>query len=494
MKNKSLLFAASFIFTCFGLSAQDFYFSQYEHVPLNINPALISSEKEIKLSLHYHQNELWKDLDMKNLQMSAIYPLNLVKNSRMPQALGLSMIYNNTGKDGLVSCSGGNLAFSQGITINRWSQLSAGLQASYYFYNNSNPGNYTTGNQWVYGSGFDPGRGIEENINYENINLYTINAGVNWHLTDGSNSKGNFGCSLYQINKPTFSLLDESNSLETKFIIHGNYRIFKLKSLSISPRALWVNQNNNLISFGSLFNYSFKSDNPFLLIRDCNLQLGLDYRNNHSFITSLSIEQSRYLVGISYSFGLNKSMVYSNLGTNIEICLAFKFRKANKQSIKQSEYRIGETRLVFDKGSYKDKAIQYYNENDTISGDNPNNIIVTGEKYKVQLRQDFKFKFNDATLTPESQLYLDDLAKMLKQNQGLKVEVVGHTDDIGTEEANRIISEKRAQIVINYLESKGIKSDRLKLTAKGKSEPVAPNSTEENKAKNRRVEFIIYSE
>jgi outer membrane protein OmpA-like peptidoglycan-associated protein len=80
---------------------------------------------------------------------------------------------------------------------------------------------------------------------------------------------------------------------------------------------------------------------------------------------------------------------------------------------------------------------------------------------------------------------------MLKENPRLKVEIVGHTDDVGTDEANLLISGRRAKVVVDYLISKGINPARLKLTAKGKTEPVFPNDTEENRAKNRRVEFKI---
>jgi type IX secretion system PorP/SprF family membrane protein len=479
------------------IHAQDFYYSQYEHTPLNINPALISTEKDIKLSLHYYQNELWKNLNMKNFQMTLSYPLSFIKNQSLPQGIGVSVIYNNTGKQGLANCTGGSFAFTQGVTINSWSVLSAGLQASYFFYNNNNPGNYSTGSQWINGTRYDPSQGINENLTFESINLFTVSAGVNWHIINGSQTKGNLGVSVYHLNKPHFSFMDEKNILERKYIIHGNYKLFQLKNISISPRMLFVYQNVNLISFGTLFQYAFKSDNPFLLVHDCNLQLGLDYRHDRSGIASIGIEQAKYLFGISYAFGLNSNRIYSNYGSNIEVCFALKFNKRKKQVKKPNEYLIGETRLVFNKGGRDEQHVQNNNpatDSLTNYNYNPENVVASGEKYRVQLRQDFKFKFNDATLTDEARLYLDDLAKMLKQNSSLKVEVIGHTDDVGTEEANLKISEQRAKIVIDYLIMKGIKPARLKLTAKGKSEPVAPNSSEESRAKNRRVEFIIYNE
>lgn len=473
--------------------SQDFYFAQYPHTPLSINPALLSAEKDVKVSLNYHQTDLFKGLLMKNLQTSLTYPLSFIRNDRIPQVLGVCVTYSNTGRQGLVNSTGANLAFSQGIVLNRWSVLSAGLQVSYYFFSNGNPGNYTTGSQWIDGSGFDPASSSNENINFEAIKLFTVSTGINWHIKDGNASKGNLGVSIYQLNKPSFSFMNEKNVLDMKYIIHGDYRIFHRKDLSIAPRGLMVYQNINLYSAGALISYAFKSDNPFLPIRDCNLQLGLDYRINQAGIFSLNIEQEKYIFGLSYAMAINRSKVFFNYGSNIELCLVLKFSKNKKAAVKSDEYPIGETRLVFNKGTDNpratDKPQQLYQNNYQLDS-----VYVTGEKYRVQLRQDFKFKFNEAALTAEAQIYLDDLAKMLKQNPRLKVEVIGHTDDVGTEEANQLISGKRAQVVIDYLVSKGIKSVRLKLTAKGKSEPVAPNTTEENKAKNRRVEFIIYSE
>lgn len=475
------------------VKAQEFYYSQYEHTPLNINPALISTDHDIKLSLLYHQNDFLREFNMKNFQFSFNYPLNLAKNDDLPQSLALSVFYNNTGKQGIINFTGGSISFSQGVRITNRSFLSAGIQASDFLFSNTNPGNYTTGSQWIQGTGFDPSHWIEENISYENISIFNINAGINWHITDGFMPKGNFGASVFYLNKPKYSFLDKKSSLETKYTVYGDYRIFKVRNFSVSPRFLYVHQNFNLISLGTSVKYFYKSDNPFLLIRDCSLQLGVDYRYDHTGIINFSIEQSKYLFGLSYALGLNSNKVYSNYGSNIEVCLVLKFKKNKRKEVKSKEYNIGNTRLVFNSGPVNNQGADNVTQNN-IDSFKSDSLQVTGEKYRVQLRQDFKFKFNDAALTVDAHSYLDDLAKMLKQNTGLKVEVIGHTDDVGTEETNLKISQQRAQVVIDYLISKGINISRLKLTAKGKSEPLFPNNSEENRGKNRRVEFIIYSE
>jgi TonB family protein len=71
------------------------------------------------------------------------------------------------------------------------------------------------------------------------------------------------------------------------------------------------------------------------------------------------------------------------------------------------------------------------------------------------------------------------------------VEVEGHTDNVGNAESNKKLSEQRAKAVMDYLISRGVEASRLKSVGYGLVKPVADNSTEEGRAKNRRVELVI---
>ncbi len=105
------------------------------------------------------------------------------------------------------------------------------------------------------------------------------------------------------------------------------------------------------------------------------------------------------------------------------------------------------------------------------------------------------FDFNKATIKPESKPALDDAAKILKDNPSIKVEIQGHTDSVGSSEYNMQLSQRRAQAVVDYLvQNYGITVDRLTARGYGKTMPIAPNSTPEGRALNRRVEFVILSQ
>jgi len=114
--------------------------------------------------------------------------------------------------------------------------------------------------------------------------------------------------------------------------------------------------------------------------------------------------------------------------------------------------------------------------------------IEVGSHYTIH---NIYFKYNSYELTDESKDVLDEFVVFLNENPTLKIEIQGHTDNIGTAEFNLKLSEKRARSVYEYLISKGIASSRLLYRGFGFSNPIADNNTEEGRAKNRRTEFLI---
>ncbi|RVT97272.1 OmpA family protein [Mucilaginibacter limnophilus] len=100
------------------------------------------------------------------------------------------------------------------------------------------------------------------------------------------------------------------------------------------------------------------------------------------------------------------------------------------------------------------------------------------------------FDVNAATIKPESNGILTELAAVLKDNPSININIIGHTDSDGNAAANQKLSLARAESVKNTLVNAGIDAARLKVAGKGASQPLASNTTETGKAQNRRVEFI----
>jgi outer membrane protein OmpA-like peptidoglycan-associated protein len=104
------------------------------------------------------------------------------------------------------------------------------------------------------------------------------------------------------------------------------------------------------------------------------------------------------------------------------------------------------------------------------------------------------FSYNATTLEVASSAQLDKLVIYLHYKSTMKILVKGHTSSEGSDIYNKKLSENRAQAVVNYLISKGINGERLAYKGYGKTQPIYPNDTEENRHKNRRVEFEIMNE
>jgi len=101
------------------------------------------------------------------------------------------------------------------------------------------------------------------------------------------------------------------------------------------------------------------------------------------------------------------------------------------------------------------------------------------------------FDFDSSSLNKSSEFELNRVYDMLLVNPGMKVEISAHTDDKGSDEYNNKLSQARAESVVNYLTAKGINKGRMTAKGYGKEKPCVPNDSDENRAKNRRVEFKI---
>lgn len=101
------------------------------------------------------------------------------------------------------------------------------------------------------------------------------------------------------------------------------------------------------------------------------------------------------------------------------------------------------------------------------------------------------FDFNKASIRPESYPILDNAAEILLKNPSIKVEIQGHTDNVGSEAYNQKLSLKRAEAVKNFLIAKGVAGDRLTTVGMGETKPAIDNKTSDTRALNRRIEFKI---
>ena len=104
-----------------------------------------------------------------------------------------------------------------------------------------------------------------------------------------------------------------------------------------------------------------------------------------------------------------------------------------------------------------------------------------------------QFESNSSLLTEPSKIALNEIVSMLAIYTAVKIEVQAHSDNTGSADYNKKLSQRRAESVVKYLATKKISMDRLQALGHGEEKPIADNKTAEGRAKNRRVEFILKS-
>lgn len=141
----------------------------------------------------------------------------------------------------------------------------------------------------------------------------------------------------------------------------------------------------------------------------------------------------------------------------------------------------------------------FYSDNVDLSANTGYNEVVKDIQLKkiavgssVVLKNIF-FDSGKSTLKPESEKELENLLKLLNEIPTLKIEISGHTDNVGSAAFNKNLSEKRAKAVVDYLVGKGINADRLTFMGYGFDQPKASNDTPEGRQENRRTEFKVLS-
>lgn len=123
----------------------------------------------------------------------------------------------------------------------------------------------------------------------------------------------------------------------------------------------------------------------------------------------------------------------------------------------------------------------------------PIKIEEPAEVESVVLSGDTNFEFNKSKLLPNAYGALENVVSTMKKHPEYKWEVGGHTDGIGSAAYNTKLSKQRAQSVVDYLASKGVNRNNLKIVGYGKDNPIATNDTDEGRSMNRRVEIKLLS-
>lgn len=489
-----------FLTLTFSAEAQFFQFSQRDFTPQRVNPARVGSRDFIHAMVNFRNQTTAGDFSLLSTTLDLAYPVSWGGERR--GGIGLFLMDDRSGSGGIYSVQEVGLSTAFNVPTTESSSLSMGISLGYQRRSFDFTG-LSTGAQFVADRGFDLSIGSGEDFQDPNASFLRWNAGVYWRksLTNRLD-KSYLGISFFDVNRANESVFDGEEQLPVSFVAEGGFGINRTHRAVIWADGFVYGSGNNLVFQGGI-----KVDSE--IQRDNYLKILARYSTENYVIVGAGLEKDNFEVGVTYDIGIGNSSVSNQsafeVGLQWKLFVKPKGRKKRGDTKTSTGTRtrpkrevpvdslakklpIEELEIEPEEAS-QDTTIQTSNtkEETELSIGQPRSKKRIVDEYEVRL----PFRFNSYALSEEFTAFLDEVLDRLQKNPGYTVEVIGHTDNVGSDEVNDRISLSRAQAAADYLTSRGIAKGRIQVEGKGESLPVGTNETADGRAINRRVEIKI---
>jgi type IX secretion system PorP/SprF family membrane protein len=497
------------------LHAQYFQYTQYNFTQQRVNPAMLGLSRYASASLDYRHQKTGGDFSINSNFVSLAYPL-LQSSTGQPWS-GVGITLHNDQSAGIFKTQEAAVSYAIHVRLSRWQTLSIGMKGLLQTRKISMDGFYT-GAQYVPDRGFDPSFSSGENFLELRTTYKTFSTGVYWQETD---KKGrllhHFGFSIFDFNKPEDSFFGASSQLSSTFVLNGGFEALSNNDIHLFPEALLTySASNPMLNTGVRVQ---KELNPKSKALSDRVEVLAKYAVGRSGIVGIQLHRENFSMGLSYDFPLFR-LNAGNVGA-LEVALEWRRlvpTRAQKLTAKRKKATEEKQKEIAKKTPQKE-AKPKETENTIVAEVKPDSVstpippveiiqvdssatALTTHAQAGQLKQEplivervtlhFPFEFNSADLDDPTEEFLSDLVTTLKDNENLKLKIEGHTDNIGSDKFNLRLSQKRADAVRHHIIKSGISADRLSSEGKGKHEPLNENLTDQERAKNRRVEITVY--
>ena len=508
----------SILFVCWMKTgvAQYFQFSQYNFTPQRINPAQVASSDYAALSFDFRNQATDGGFHLTSNILNVSYPL-ISRAGKRWSGIGLTFMDDRSGQAGLFNTQEAGLSYALNVSLAKYQTLSLGVKAIYQSRKIDLGGLYT-GAQYIPDRGFSEVLASGENAGQYNTNFVTFSSGLYWQQTDKKGTTlAYWGFSFFDFNKPENSFIGSESHLNSTFVASLGLRAFYRGNVSVFPELLYTRSAaNNVLNLGCITRYDVKSSSSK---ESSYLNIITKYVIGRSGILGLQLHKENFSVGLSYDFPVVVKNVANTGAVEVGVELRklvvardrMKKRKPQK-SATQRQRKPAEKKVVMAKTPVTKNVLPIDTKADTTTAEpviknemsvrlkqKQDSVRASAEVGNIQHEPlvlekatlDFNFEFNSSDVNQTTARYLEDLAKALNDNPELQIKLVGHTDNIGSEKFNLKLSQYRAQTMKDYLVGKGVDASRISTEGKGMEEPLNDNSTDEERALNRRVELTI---
>jgi type IX secretion system PorP/SprF family membrane protein len=383
--------------------------------------------------------------------------LSYTKGQGERMGLG-AVVFNDI--TGPISRTGLQLSYAYNIDVSPTYKLSFGLAGSMFEY-------IFDGDKAVlYDNTLDPAApgGVEKAIVQDaTFGTYLYNG--NYYI----------GISLPQLIQSKIKLESDKNNLSRHYFITSGYNFDVNDKLDLEPSVMLKSTD------ASPFHY----DINLRAIYNKQVWGGISYRNQDAVVVMLGMDYNNYSFGYSFDKTLSDINTYTVGSHSFMVGYSFEHKKTEE---------IIEVFIDTDSDGVSDE------EDDCPKtpgpADNNGCPVLTVEQEAVvdTAFANLEFVFSKAEITFDSYKSLTRLGSMLMENPDMRLRIEGHTDNVGGDSMNIMLSKARSNSVKVFLTDRGVDPKTIMTFYYGEQKPIATNNTEEGRAKNRRVELTIYFE
>ena len=469
------------------LKAQEPIFTLNQFTPLLYHPASPVIDHAASVSFFHEEYTIGSGDYITTNVVNAEFPFVETSTGHRYLGLGLNFLERDLGQSDLLKTYNAGISLSGNVQLSSEHTLGLGISGNYVNRRTSME-NLSTGSQWIASEfRYNPNAHLGEAFTHQKINYVSLGTGLLWQWQEDGRQKAFAGISAFHLNKPRESFFEEAVEVPVTYLFNAGSTVFENQKIAFTPqvfvsRTLKVN-TYRVIGSTKIF---FKNTNPYDLIRSGNVDLLVNYAFRQDAALGLVFNQPGFSVGMSYHFPLGGSNeVYLENGLQLGVSLSrLRWKKEPQRVVIVSNQQ----RRKFD---FSDQRAPEIQESEIEKINNKLEELDEVKSLQFELSKDFKFEFGKADLSTDAEPFLNELITMMRENPNYQLKIIGHTDNVGRQHINYELSFERAQIVADYLVEKGISASSIEVLGMGDTDPLVSNDTEEAKAKNRRVEFII---
>jgi outer membrane protein OmpA-like peptidoglycan-associated protein len=364
----------------------------------------------------------------------------------------------------------------------------------------------TTSTQYVRGT-FDPGLSNGEQMNTLKETMFSLHAGLLWYWNDqAGRPKGQLGLSTRNINRPGHTLFENGQRETVTYIFSGSVNLWEQGRMKVAPSFRYFHYKQSLANIGAMAHYQ--------VTEQVDATVGLWYKTNKSLTAMLQVNQGPFLVAVGFDLDAVQELPAKN-NNAFELSLGWRMKRNKKENVissgrpqtlsefenpkpvlnkEMSETREEESESVKEEksqvndGTLEPIIVQQEEQSEVIEND-PLPELTAEEKKSFAVP--VNFALGESTLTPKAEAHINELCELLKKYPQYTMTILGHACAIGGQETNDHIAKQRAEEVKLVFIKRGVDEKRIKTISRSFHAPIAPNTTEDGRAQNRRVEIKI---